>query len=138
MKVLIVDDDPLTVRGLENWLRHEKHEVCWAASGEKGFVVLETEIAFGAPCDVAIVDINLGDGIDGVEFCRRLRRHPEPRIKAMAAIILTGDTPSAVHQQIADRALAERDALLSVRIIVQKPPVWADFAAVLRTIQGAR
>lgn len=137
MKILVVDDDALVFQALERWLTKHGHYACWSATAEGAFSVLETEEAIGQPCDLAIIDYHLGDGIDGVEFARRLRRHPSLRIKSIAAIILTGDTPSSVHNQLKARALAEREALLSVRLIVQKPVNFEDFAAVLRTIEKA-
>lgn len=137
MKILIVDDDKLTFQALERWLTSHGHYACWAASGEGAFVVLEQEDAFGVPVELCIVDYHLGDGIDGVEFARRLRRHPNIQIRSVPAIILTGDSPSEIHKQIKNRVLAEREAILSIRIIVQKPVDWDDFAAVLRTIEKA-
>lgn len=45
-----------------------------AASGEEGLAVFEKQQSDGSPLDLVIVDMRMGDGIDGMETIRRLRQ----------------------------------------------------------------
>jgi DNA-binding NtrC family response regulator len=79
-KVLVVDDEPELVRMLGQTLGAAGFAAVGAASGERALeLVSEQEF------DAALVDKNLGRGIDGVEVLRHLRRR-QPRC---ACIIMT-------------------------------------------------
>src|SRR5258705_10297260 len=79
-KVLVVDDEPELVRLIGQTLDAAGFASVGAASGERALQLL-TEQEF----DAALVDKNLGRGIDGVEVLRHLRRR-QPRC---ACIIMT-------------------------------------------------
>ena len=68
MKVLLIEDDPKTVRALANGLRGEGFEAVMAKTGEEGFFLLSRE-----SFDVVILDWML-PGRDGIEVLRTLRR----------------------------------------------------------------
>jgi DNA-binding NtrC family response regulator len=79
-KVLVVDDEPELVRMIGQTLGAAGFAAVGAASGERALqLVSEQEF------DAALVDKNLGRGIDGVEVLRHLRRR-QPRC---ACIIMT-------------------------------------------------
>jgi DNA-binding NtrC family response regulator len=79
-KVLVVDDEPELVRMLGQTLGAAGFAAIGAGSGERALQLLgEQEF------DAALVDKNLGRGIDGVEVLRHLRRR-QPRC---ACIIMT-------------------------------------------------
>jgi DNA-binding response OmpR family regulator len=66
-RILVVEDDPAIVRGLEAALRAEHFDVLSAADGEKGLLMAKRE-----NIDLILLDIML-PGINGTEVCRRLR-----------------------------------------------------------------
>jgi DNA-binding response OmpR family regulator len=79
-RVLVVDDEPELVRMLGQSLGAAGFAAVGAASGERAL-----ELAAEQEFDAALVDKNLGRGIDGVEVLRHLRKR-QPRC---ACIIMT-------------------------------------------------
>jgi DNA-binding NtrC family response regulator len=79
-KVLVVDDEPELVRMIGQALDAAGFASVGAASGERAL-----ELAALQEFDAALVDKNLGRGIDGVEVLRHLRKR-QPRC---ACIIMT-------------------------------------------------
>jgi DNA-binding NtrC family response regulator len=79
-KVLVVDDEPELVRLIGQTLDAAGFAAVGAASGERAL-----ELANQQEFDAALVDKNLGRGIDGVEVLRHLRKR-QPRC---ACIIMT-------------------------------------------------
>src|SRR6202171_188000 len=79
-RVLVVDDEPELVRMLGQSLGAAGCAAVGAASGERAL-----ELAGQQEFDAALVDKNLGRGIDGVEVLRHLRKR-QPRC---ACIIMT-------------------------------------------------
>ncbi|HET7735699.1 MAG TPA: response regulator transcription factor [Nocardioidaceae bacterium] len=77
--ILVVDDDPDTLRALEFALQTEHHRVLTASSGRAGLAVL----ASSAP-DVVISDLNMPDQ-DGIALTRAIRRRSE-----IPVLILSG------------------------------------------------
>jgi DNA-binding response OmpR family regulator len=65
--VLIVEDDPVMLRGLKDNFSMEGYSVRTASDGERGL-----EMALGAPPDLLILDLML-PGLNGYEICRSLR-----------------------------------------------------------------
>lgn len=66
--VLVVDDYPENCRLLYFYLRGEYH-VLTAASAEEAFALLDEH-----PVDLVVMDINLKDGMNGIEATERIRR----------------------------------------------------------------
>ncbi len=66
-RILLVEDDPAIVRGLEAALRAEHYDVLHAADGEKGLLMARRENV-----DLVLLDVML-PGLNGQEVCRRLR-----------------------------------------------------------------
>src|SRR3954471_5057501 len=79
-RVLVVDDEPELVRMIGQTLDAAGFAAVGAASGERAL-----ELANQQEFDAALVDKNLGRGIDGVEVLRHLRKR-QPRC---ACIIMT-------------------------------------------------
>src|SRR2546427_1399644 len=79
-KVLVVDDEPELVKMLGLMLDAAGFAAVGAASGERAL-----ELASQQEFDAALVDKNLGRGIDGVEVLRHLRK----RQPCCACIIMT-------------------------------------------------
>lgn len=68
MKILLTEDDPLTLEALGELLRLEGFEVCEASSGEAALELWRSERP-----DLVCLDIMM-PGMDGYEVCRRLRK----------------------------------------------------------------
>jgi DNA-binding response OmpR family regulator len=65
--VLIVEDDPAILRGLNDSLRLDRHDVLTATDGEAGY-----RLALEKKPDVMILDLMLPN-MSGLEVCRKLR-----------------------------------------------------------------
>ena len=66
-KILVIEDDPATLRLVDYSLRHEGYQVFQASNGLEGIRKAHRE----AP-DLVILDVML-PGMDGFEICHRLR-----------------------------------------------------------------
>lgn len=78
--ILIVDDEPLTVRTISRALREEGFEVLTADSGEQAL-----EVFAETHPDLALVDIVL-PGLDGIELLRRMKElNPATMVLMMSA-----------------------------------------------------
>jgi DNA-binding response OmpR family regulator len=67
-RILLIEDDPSIVAGLELNLALEGYEVLTAADGESGY-----RLAVDKPPDLIVLDIML-PGVNGLEVLRRLRQ----------------------------------------------------------------
>jgi len=65
--VLVVEDDAAILRGLQESLRLEHHDVLCASDGETGY-----QLAMGKKPDLVILDLTL-PRMGGFEICRKLR-----------------------------------------------------------------
>lgn len=89
--ILAVDDDNEVLQTLGRVLRHEAYDVQLASSAHEGGQFLERRIP-----DVMILDIIMPE-MDGITFCRQLRR--DPRFVALPILFLTakGGTDDIVN-----------------------------------------
>ncbi|MBM3148800.1 MAG: response regulator transcription factor [Chloroflexi bacterium] len=69
-KILVIEDDPSTLRFIEYTLQQAGFEVLLAKNGLDGLRMAQTQHP-----DLIILDIML-PGLDGYEVCRRLRQKP--------------------------------------------------------------
>ena len=67
-RILIVDDEPEMVRGLEDNLRFEGYQTLSASDGKRGL-----ELALSEAPDLVLLDIMM-PGMSGWDLCRELRR----------------------------------------------------------------
>ena len=121
-RVLLVEHDAHT---------RERHAAALTAAGFHAIGIGDAEQAFEQAAAmrpaIVVADLELGDGLDGLELCERLKAHADTR--PIAVIILT----RRVEDHILERA--ERAGCVSVKI---KPDVPGELVAlVLRTLQGA-
>ncbi len=70
-KILVVEDDPSTLRFLQYTLEVDGYQVLMASNGLQGLRKARTEVP-----DLVILDVML-PGMDGFDICHRLRGQPE-------------------------------------------------------------
>ena len=80
-KILIVDDDPTSLKILESMLPADRYSVVKANNGEEAL-----ESAFDQPPDLILLDIMM-PGIDGYEVTRKIKK--DSRTKDVPIIIIT-------------------------------------------------
>jgi DNA-binding response OmpR family regulator len=66
-KLLVIEDDPAILTGLEDYLTAENYEIVTSQNGLEGL-----DIALSEYPDLILLDVNL-PGISGFEVCRKLR-----------------------------------------------------------------
>ncbi|MBZ0301246.1 MAG: response regulator [Anaerolineae bacterium] len=84
-KILIVDDEPLTVEMLGTFLKVSGHEPIGALSFKQTW----DRLAYEEP-DVILLDIMLPDG-NGLDICRQLRA--DPRWADVPVIMISAHAP---------------------------------------------
>jgi DNA-binding response OmpR family regulator len=70
-RILVVDPDPSTIRGVQRALPPEKYELALAADGAEGL-----RVAAATPPGLILLEVNLAR-MDGLTFLRTLRAQPE-------------------------------------------------------------
>lgn len=70
-RILIVDDDPHTVRVMAMWLTRNDHQILEARNGREGLTVLARQAV--GDVDLIITDMNM-PVMDGIEFVAALRK----------------------------------------------------------------
>ncbi|GAA2750136.1 response regulator transcription factor [Amnibacterium kyonggiense] len=121
-RVLVIEDDPVTARLVEEGLRDDGHEVQVAATGSAG-ILAATRDRF----DVIATDVMLPD-VDGFEICRFLRAQ---EIQTPILVLTARD---AVDDRVRGLDAGADDYLV-------KPFAFAEFAARIRALDrrhGAR
>jgi putative two-component system response regulator len=81
--VLVVDDEEGMRSLLRRLLLADNYEVSLAHDGTSALAAIAS-----TPPDVVLLDVNMGNGLDGFEVCRRLRSDPATRLTPV--IIITG------------------------------------------------
>ena len=71
MKILIAEDDPVSVKILQFTLEHYGHEVIAAASGTEAWEKFDAE-----PVRVIVSDWMM-PGLDGLQLCQKVRERPK-------------------------------------------------------------
>lgn len=83
MKILIAEDDPVSVKILQYTLQHYGHEVVTAASGTEAWETFDND-----PVRVIVSDWMM-PGMDGLQFCQKVRERPH--IEYTYFILLTAN-----------------------------------------------
>jgi len=68
-RIVVIEDDPAILRGLEVTLRSESYDVLTAADGDNGYRLVREKQP-----DLVILDLMLPK-MNGYEICRQIRRH---------------------------------------------------------------
>jgi signal transduction histidine kinase/CheY-like chemotaxis protein len=87
--ILLVDDDTTGSAIISDYLRRCGYRVTHAVSGEEAMAVIRKELP-----DLAIIDLRLREGMDGLEIVRRLRQNiatSDLPIIVLTALAMPGD-----------------------------------------------
>jgi DNA-binding response OmpR family regulator len=71
MRILVAEDDPVSCKILQITLQHYGHEVVVAEAGDQAWEKFDSE-----PFRVVVSDWMM-PGLDGLEFCRKVRARPK-------------------------------------------------------------
>ena len=126
-RILIVDDEPAIVRGLEDNLRFEGYDTLAATSGEEGLAR-----ALGEAPDLVLLDVMM-PALSGWDVCRELRR----RGVDVPVIMLTarGEEADRVRglelgaDDYVSKPFALRELLARVRAVLRRPGPRQKFEA---------
>jgi CheY-like chemotaxis protein len=124
LRILLVDDDPVLIKSLEDILSGDNHHVTIANSGQSGIDVFTTAHRSGTPYSVVITDLGMPH-VDG----RRVASAVKACAPATPVILLTG---------WGHRLLAENDIPPHVDRILSKPPRLSDLRAALMQLTEGR
>ena len=94
--ILVVDDDPVTCGMVALLLGAAGYQVSEVESGEAALAQLAKLDSLLLP-DLVLLDIDLGQGIDGFEVCRRLKR--SSAWHHIPVILVTGSSDPSYEQE---------------------------------------
>jgi len=83
VQVLIVDDDPDYVEGIQSTLTKAGYSVDVAYNPKTGFEALESK-----KYDLLLLDIMMGRGAEGVMMARKINK--DPALREIPVLIITG------------------------------------------------
>ena len=98
-KIVVIDDDRVTVRLLEGILTRSEFYVFSARDGESGY-----ELALQEKPDIVICDVLLPK-IDGIEVCKRIKENPalnRTKVILTTAVYKGASAEDALHGSRAD------------------------------------
>ena len=73
LRVLVVDDEPVNVQALVNFLTLARYDVVTAADGQEALDYLSA----GSPCDIVLLDVMMPK-LSGFDVCQRIRERYSP------------------------------------------------------------
>ncbi|HEY6881582.1 MAG TPA: ATP-binding protein [Polyangiales bacterium] len=117
LRILLVDDDPVLIKSLEDILGSDGHEVTMANAGQSGIDLFTAAHRGAAPFSVVITDLGMPH-VDG----RRVASAVKACSPATPVILLTG---------WGHRLLAENDIPPHVDRVLSKPPRLSDLRVAL-------
>ncbi len=82
-RLLIIDDDPDFVEGIQSILVKADYQVDVAYNPDDGFKALKTN-----PPDLLLLDIMMGRGAEGIMLARKIRK--DDKLREIPVLIITG------------------------------------------------
>lgn len=101
-KLLIVEDNEMNRDMLGRRLAKRGYEICFSVNGEEALDVAPAEMPA-----LILMDIGLGEGIDGLETTRRLKA--DPRTAAIPVIALTAHALATDRERCIEAGCADYD-----------------------------
>ena len=110
-RLLIIDDDPDFVEGIQSILEGANYVVDVAYNPDDGLKALQT-----SPPDLLLLDIMMGRGAEGIMLARKIRK--DPKLRDIPVLIITG-----IREQIAFLFPGEpmHPRFVAVDELVEKP-----------------
>ena len=110
-RILIIDDDPDFVEGIQSILEGAGYAVDAEYNADDGIETLES-----APPDLLCLDIMMGRGAEGIMLARKIRK--DPVLREIPVLIITG-----IREQIAFLFPGEpvHPRFVAVDELVEKP-----------------
>jgi signal transduction histidine kinase/ActR/RegA family two-component response regulator len=124
LRILLVDDDPVLIKSLEDILTGDGHEVTAAHGGQTGVDAFGAAIRAGAPFSLVITDLGMP--------------HVDGRRVAAAVKAMSPSTPVILLTGWGHRLLAENDIPPHVDRVLNKPPRLSDLRSALFELAEAR
>jgi CheY-like chemotaxis protein len=120
LRVLLIDDDPIIIKALEDALAGEGHVTVAANGGQAGIEVFAAALASVHPFDLVVTDLGMPT-IDG----RRVAAGVKSQSPRTPVIMLTG---------WGSRMIAEKEVPAHVDRILGKPPKLTELRAAIREL----
>jgi len=110
-KILIIDDDPDYVEGVQSTLESANYEVDAAYNPKEGFESLQSK-----QYDLLVLDIMMGRGSEGIMVARKISK--DPKLREIPVLIVTG-----IKEQIAFLfpGQAVRPQFVPINELIEKP-----------------
>jgi CheY-like chemotaxis protein len=108
LRILLVDDDPLLIKSLQDTLREDGHEVTATNGGQAGIAAFQAALERDKPFDITVTDLGMPH-IDG----RKVAAAIKGMAPASPVILLTG---------WGQRLIAANDTPPHVDKVLSKPP----------------
>jgi signal transduction histidine kinase/ActR/RegA family two-component response regulator len=124
LRILLVDDDPLLIKSLEDILQADGHVVTVAGGGQAGIDTFTAAVKAGNPFALVITDLGMPH-VDG----RRVAAAVKAASPMTPVILLTG---------WGQRLIAENDVPPHVNRILNKPPRLNDLRQALAELSSSR
>jgi CheY-like chemotaxis protein len=124
LRILIVDDDPLILRSLQDALERDGHLVGFADGGQAAIDKFRFALQSGTPFDMVITDLGMPH-VDG----RTVATAIKSRAPAVPVVLLTG---------WGYRLQAEDDVPQHVDCVLSKPPKLHELRAALAELASGR
>jgi PAS domain S-box-containing protein len=125
-RILVVDDDVLVLRSLQEALDADGHSVTQAQGGEAGVAAFLQALRYGRPYDVVFTDLGM-PGMDGLQVAQEIKRASP----GTPVVLLTG-----WGQRLSESGDAELPP--HVDRVLSKPPRLRELRAALAQGDAAR
>ena len=122
LRVLLIDDDPIIIKALEDALAGDGHVTVAANGGQAGLTAFSDALRSPHPFDLVVTDLGM-PGIDG----RRVAEGVKQKATTTPVIMLTG---------WGTRMLADKETPPHVDRVLGKPPRLAELRLAIRDLLG--